>query len=457
MALYTRFGSGISTWDRLTPLDPGARWLWVALYTSNEAKRLPPGLFHGSITTMAECARITVDAARLHLDQLLEAELVEYDMKQRVLRLCELPDCGESPANANILRGWWNKFRSLPKCAVRDAHVATLSWLMEEWARENSKVITEKHREAWSVTFGTIVVPAARRRGIRRLVDHATGTPSQPGLFDPVTAPPEPICNSSGQGSVRPLSAHSEPSVNGSDYSQASGEWGSVDNSDSMRQLSDSRYLETVSKPFRNPQDPGSRIQILSSSFPDSGAAPLEAPTRHGSSTQADHHLRHPVSPHAPATAPATPPAPEPAHAPPHAEDGAPAPAPGRCDDGRLRLVPPEGSCTPQQLVEMLAQGEIAPRSSWDALYATIAACDSRGFGPADLAMVGKLGLLARGEMAWPNIPPRERLAWWVGVPGRLVGLVEQARARQAVVEQQQAYHRDMMAQLEQQLAQSAP
>lgn len=186
MSSYTRLGSVIWTWPRWTALEDHGRMLYLALYTTAEAKRIVPGLFHGSITGMADAAAMPVDRTKYALDHLLEHELVEFDWDRRVTRLTELPDSGESPANGNVIRGWYKRFKDVPKCAVRDAHVTTLLWLMEEWAREHDKPsIGKAHIEAWNETFAHVAIPVSRRRGRQRLLDADTSTPTQPGLFDP--------------------------------------------------------------------------------------------------------------------------------------------------------------------------------------------------------------------------------------------------------------------------------
>lgn len=249
MTVYTRVGSSIWHWEPLCNLDSDSRLLWMSLYTSAEARRLVPGIFCGSITTMAESARMSGDSVVASLDRLLEHDLVEYDRKLRVLRLTQLPDCGESPANGKIVLSWWIRFKSIPSCAVRDAHVTTLRWIMEEWSRENGKVISGDHERAWKSTFGQVVIPAPRRRGVRRLAESDTSTASQPSLFD---APSKP-------------SVDVGDTVGAETYPQTDA--GSVDNSAVLRQSKEIRDLDTVSdtvsKRSRSGSVPGSGSSSL--------------------------------------------------------------------------------------------------------------------------------------------------------------------------------------------------
>src|SRR5690349_17629174 len=111
MTAFTRLGSGIWDWEPWTRLGASARVLWLAIYTAAEGRRCVPGLWHGGVPTMADAARMQPDEARDALDQLLEHELVEYDPKTRVLRLCVLPDAGEYPSNGNVIKSWWTRFK----------------------------------------------------------------------------------------------------------------------------------------------------------------------------------------------------------------------------------------------------------------------------------------------------------------------------------------------------------
>ncbi len=171
MSRYTNLGTGLWSWKPWLDLEHShddvrgrcARLFWIALYTAREAK-LVPGIFVGSVTTMAESAHVPVDDARLYLDRLLEHELVQVDLRQRVLRLTMLPDPGESPANGKAIRGWWNRFQTIPSCDVRDAHVEVLHWIMQEWSRANAKPLSADHVTAWSETFARLPMKTFRRK-----------------------------------------------------------------------------------------------------------------------------------------------------------------------------------------------------------------------------------------------------------------------------------------------------
>lgn len=250
MTTFTRLGSSIWDWDPWTSLDSDAtrvgllaQKLWLALYTSSEAKRHAPGLWQGGIPSMADAARMPADEVVQALDRLLERDLVEYDQKYRVLRLCELPDPGEFPSNGKVVLSWWTRFKSVPPCPVRDAHVRTLRWIMDEGARQRGAPLTPDHESAWRGTFGTVQIPAPRRRGIRRLADSDTGTQVQPSLFGR---------SGSGngiQGGQDQNSPQNDPQV--------------VDNHASMRQHNQINNSDTVSDTISDTNrisDLGSRI-----------------------------------------------------------------------------------------------------------------------------------------------------------------------------------------------------
>lgn len=189
---FTRLGSSLWSWEPWVNLpDDAARMLWLALYTSERAKTIVPGLWHGSVLSMADAARQQPQDTYKNLDTLLACDLVEYDERARVLRLTELPDAGEWPQAPYILSAWWKRFLNVPACPVRNAHAQTVRWMLDRGAREvpkGSGKPSPKHEEIWSETFGTIPVVAARRRGVRRLCDSDTGNTVQGSLFAPSKA-----------------------------------------------------------------------------------------------------------------------------------------------------------------------------------------------------------------------------------------------------------------------------
>lgn len=272
MTAFTRLGSSLWDWAPFCELPDPARILWLALYTSGEAKRHAPGLWQGGIPTMADASRQAADVVIDALGAMLDRDLVEYDPKARVLRMCALPDPGEYPSNGKVILSWWTRFKSVPACGVRDAHVTTLRWIIDTGARLSGKGVTIHHENAWRDTFGAVPIPATRHRGVRRLADSDTSTQVQPSLFG------EPIC--------------SERSRNGIGETGESGypqnPQPSVDNSVSLRQTNKISGPETVSDTVSDTNripDPGSRIPEFFSPSGEGGTGGGVQPSTSGRPT----------------------------------------------------------------------------------------------------------------------------------------------------------------------------
>ena len=384
MSHFTRLGCSIWDWEPWVQLpDDSARMFFLGLYTSAPAKRIVPGLWHGSIISMAEAVRMPADRATKCLDILLDHDLAEYDIKARVLRLTQLPDAGEYASNGKAIRGWWGRFRSVPECSVRNAHVRTLRWILEHGARcAGNEAPSHDHEKAWAETFATVPLPAPRRRGVRRLLDNDTSTSNQPGLFPTATEVPtmtylpehDPIPSSHPSG------------ASGMGIPDACGQLGPVDNSEKPKS-NNSAGPQWVSDTHRIP-DPGSRI-------PESSSSDLREGDR------------------------------------------------GRGSDAcmpRLTLVP---TFAPEEVVEMLAQAvgdvapthrrQILPESARASLCATIRDLERNGMGLADVALAGKW--LAHHTAVFRDmvsVPPDERVAMWASQPGRMAVAIRAQRHRDA-------------------------
>lgn len=174
---FTMLGNEVFSWERLRPVKIVARYFWFALYTS--VRRVLPGLWVGGLPTLGDVAKMPPDETIMALDNLLEHELVEYDRKREVLRLTEFPDRTYRPDNGRAIKGLYNRFRCVPDCDIRNAHVETLKWLLDDPTRPAKP----DHVAAWEQTFGTVAVPPPRKRGVRRLLDSDTSNPFQVSLF----------------------------------------------------------------------------------------------------------------------------------------------------------------------------------------------------------------------------------------------------------------------------------
>jgi hypothetical protein len=177
-------GPNLWQWEMWNRFDDGSKVLWLGLYTTTQAKATPVGLWYGSISTMADATGQLGDAVRTHLDQMIDLRAVEYDQRNKVLRMLELPDFAEAPHNDRAIHGWWNRFKKLPPCRVRDAHVQLLQQLYEVGiSTGKTTVMAGAMMAAWQANFAKIIIPAPPVR-LQRLSDSNTGTRSQPGLFD---------------------------------------------------------------------------------------------------------------------------------------------------------------------------------------------------------------------------------------------------------------------------------
>lgn len=181
---FTRIGYLFWEWQPIRHMDPLALKLWLVIYT----KSAIPGLWCGDIPDLSSQSFLTAEETLRGLEILRERELIEFDRSNRVLRLTKLPDAGEWPAAPAILKSWWSIFqRKIPACAVRDAHVTMLRWLLDEGAKHASKNTTGKpsalHEQLWEATFAQVAIPASRRRGVRSFGEADMGSEAQQSLF----------------------------------------------------------------------------------------------------------------------------------------------------------------------------------------------------------------------------------------------------------------------------------
>jgi len=175
---YIKVGGEVMNWKPLRVASDRARLFWLGLYISQ--RRTLPGLFVAGLPAIADIAKMKPDDSLAAMDELIaDRDLLEYDRDREVLRMTEFPDRCERPANGRHIRSWWTRFRGVPSCPVRDAHVRALQWLIDDASHPPSA----DHVKAWEETFGTIKVPVHRHRGVRRLLDSDTSTEIQPGLF----------------------------------------------------------------------------------------------------------------------------------------------------------------------------------------------------------------------------------------------------------------------------------
>ncbi len=196
MADYTSYGHSTWRWETFVQMDYVERNLWNGLYTTSEAKRFPPGLWHGDHAAMARAAMMPVSDVFDALDRLEAKGIVEIDRRHWVVRMTDLPNAGERPASWKALLGFWNRFVLIPPCPVRDRYPLLLKWLIEQVPKPKGKSkgdrdgsVSTDMLDTWRDTFGSIRVPSEASSSYV-LCDSNTSTRHQPSLFGNERATP---------------------------------------------------------------------------------------------------------------------------------------------------------------------------------------------------------------------------------------------------------------------------
>ena len=141
-------------WDdeRFYKLSDIAQNVYFYLTTSRVRGRLP-GLVVTGPASIAEALRRTVDVVRDALRALVRATLVEWDEESRVIRI---EQCTASCPNQYIMIRWFADFESIPDCALKWKHLATLRLIVNP--------TTPKMLQAWSETFEQAELEHKRKR-----------------------------------------------------------------------------------------------------------------------------------------------------------------------------------------------------------------------------------------------------------------------------------------------------
>lgn len=121
-----------------------ARLLFLLLITGPVRGRLP-GMIHGSPGTLAEALRYEPAVVKPALDELIAADMAEYDPRVRLIRLPNAPRHNPCPNN-RVLLSWWRLYADLPDSPLVIAHLGSL--------REAMALDQEPVRRAWDGTFG---------------------------------------------------------------------------------------------------------------------------------------------------------------------------------------------------------------------------------------------------------------------------------------------------------------
>lgn len=137
--------------DRFNALDPVAKLLWAYLLTGPHTVAWVPGIVQAGTASLAEAMRCSEKAIRAALADLRKAGLVDVDEPRRIVRLPNAP-AYNPPGNPNVMRGFHRRWRALPECPAKYAHLKSVS----VWESVFSAMYAE--------TFGSESLPEAFRK-----------------------------------------------------------------------------------------------------------------------------------------------------------------------------------------------------------------------------------------------------------------------------------------------------
>lgn len=135
-------------WDdeRFIALSDTAKLVWLALITGPQTGALP-GLQIADHLVLASTLRKEPEPVRAALAEIEAAGMCEVDSRLRLIRMPKAPR-RNLPANENVLRSWWNAWRSMPSSPLKTRHLESVKEaisLCKPWAFT-----------AWKETFGTV-------------------------------------------------------------------------------------------------------------------------------------------------------------------------------------------------------------------------------------------------------------------------------------------------------------
>jgi hypothetical protein len=136
-------------WDELRHLSLEARAVLAYLCTNRHNDGVA-GLAVLSMATIADDLNVTPQKLQALWKELDEKApgFVQVDVERRLVRIPKQPRAGHSP-NHKVIRAWWRRWKMLPDCPMRTAHVLSLAASLKADCGEAT-------RQAWEETFGTI-------------------------------------------------------------------------------------------------------------------------------------------------------------------------------------------------------------------------------------------------------------------------------------------------------------
>lgn len=136
---------GPALWDEawFVPLSRDSKLFWCWAKSTDLAP--VPGLLRGAVDSFASALRYTHEEMMIALRELIDRGRVEVDDPHRLLRLVDVP---RRPGNPNVLLGWFRRWRALPECDLKYAHIDSLRQSLDgKWG------------DRWMSTFGSVEIP----------------------------------------------------------------------------------------------------------------------------------------------------------------------------------------------------------------------------------------------------------------------------------------------------------
>jgi hypothetical protein len=136
-------------WDdrKFMGLHDTGRIIWMYFLTSPIRNSLP-GLFRGTVLSVAEGIERSPEKTQIHLDAVLATGMAQYDPERRLFRLPKAPLYTKGP-NPNIVKSWWKDWQLLPDSELKYQHVPALADAVN---LRNAVIL-----RIWSDTFGKVL------------------------------------------------------------------------------------------------------------------------------------------------------------------------------------------------------------------------------------------------------------------------------------------------------------
>lgn len=144
-------------WDdeRFVALSDLEQNLWTFLLAGPLTVGGVPGLIVGGPASFAEGMRRDAGKVRAALAKLVAVGLVEHDEERRLVRIGNAPKY-KPPGNANVVRGWFRRWRLLPESPLKYQHVEAL------------EKVCAKYQDAWADSFGSVDLGKVFRKPFER-------------------------------------------------------------------------------------------------------------------------------------------------------------------------------------------------------------------------------------------------------------------------------------------------